>query len=75
VQDLARFDGCGGRVSVDELGKRCAEVTGKLDPDLDSITPTYGCAGLLNLPTQMQCDPVRGLGRAQRSSLGRATLE
>ena len=26
-------------------------------------------------PTQMQCDAIRGLGRVQRSSLARATLE
>ena len=69
MQDLARFDRCGGRVGVDELGKPCDEVTCNLDADLDSITVTYGSEGSLDLPTQVQCDPIRSFGRVQRSRL------
>ena len=75
VQDLARFDRCGGRVGLDELGKPCDEVTCNLDADLDSITVTYGREGLLNLSTQMQCDPIRSLCDVQGSSQATATLE
>ncbi len=75
MQDLPRLGGRGGRVGVDELGKTCDEVPRNLDADSDSITVTDGRKRLLNLPTQMQCDPIRGLGRVQWSSWAVATLE
>ena len=56
----------GGRICVDELGEPGHEVACNLDADSDSITVTYGRKRLLNLPTQMQRDPIRSLGRVQR---------